>query len=177
MTKLIAAACLLITATPAFAQSANRSGAIAWNGPRPFHQLGGVCQPADRYCLGAASVVRQSTPSEGGPQALEGYTHVAHQTGRVQLAIGTIGNVELGGASGTVTDSARALQGGLVVTGPGYIERAVSLSLHQAKPKGDYTGAVNVKESIYIEFDNGWTIRPLGPDLLFCDPSGKCRRM
>lgn len=34
----------------------------------------------------------------GGPQALEGYTYMAHRTGTTRLAIGLVGNVELAGA-------------------------------------------------------------------------------
>lgn len=149
---------------------------VTWKGPTPFHQFGGRCNPGDRWCLGAASVVRQDTPNaNGGPQALEGYTHVNHQTGSVKLALGTLGNIELGGASGTVTEMAYALNGGLVVTGPGVVERAAALTLATPKRHGDYTGPINVKESLYIAFDNGWTIKPQGPDLLICRPDGTCR--
>jgi hypothetical protein len=150
---------------------------VTWDGPTPFTHLGGRCGPA-RWCLGTASVVRQEMPNPtGGPQALEGYTHVTHKSGTVALAIGTLGNVELGGASGTVTERAYALAGGFVVTGPGVVNHPVTLSLGQPKRHGGYEGAMNVKDPVYIEFDNGWSFRPSGADLLLCDPGGRCRTL
>lgn len=176
ISALLATCLVLFLSSSALAQSANRSGPPAWNGPTPFHHLGGRCAPNVRWCLGTASVVRQDTPMpNGGPQALEGYTIVAHKTGSVALVLGTIGNIELAGASGTVTEKAVALSGGLVVNGEGVVNRPVALSLRQPVRFGGYKGPLNVKDPIYIEFDNGWTIRPNGPYLLFCDPFGTCR--
>lgn len=177
MRIILAVLALLTWAGPLCAQTANRTGSpVTWDGPTAKHQLGGVCGQ-ERWCLGTSSVVRQDNANDiGGPQALEGYTIVAHKEGKVQLVLGTIGNIELGGASGTVVDVAAALNGGLVVTGPGVVQEAISLSLAAAKPHGSYKGPVNVKTSTYIKFDNGWRIRPSGPDLLLCDPSGSCRK-
>ena len=47
---------------------------------------------------------------DGGPQALEGYTKIAHDRGITRLALGIIGNVEMNG-HGDVAE-VRTLQGG-----------------------------------------------------------------
>lgn len=130
---------------------------------------------SNRWTVCGLFQMNQMQPSAGGPQALEGYTYVGHQTGTVGLAMGVIGNVEVGGP-GAVTD-VRALQAGIVVSGPGQIERAASLVLITPKSRGDYTGPVNVKEADYILFDNGSTIRPDDDGLILCDKRGRCHSL
>ena len=135
-----------------------------------------ICQAgSERWTICQMVYITATKPSEGGPQALEGYTKVAHQNGSIGLVMGTIGNVELSGASGTVTKDARALQGGFVVTNSGVVERASSLVLVQPKVGENYTGTANIKEANYILFDNGWRIAPNGSGLDICDPRGVCR--
>lgn len=126
-----------------------------------------------RWTVCGEFTITQSTPSPGGPQALEGYTYVNHPTGVVGLALGTVGNVEVGG-TGEVLD-VRALQGGVIISGPGDVEHATSLMLMAPKPAGDYHGQVNVKRADYLSFDNGWSLRPDGDRLLLCDPHDRCR--
>lgn len=126
--------------------------------------------------VGVQSHITQQTDSIGGPQALEGYTLVAHDRGTVALALGTIGNVEQNGA-GDVNRIA-SLQGGGVVTGPGRVHQWSALSLFQPRARRSapaYTGPVNIDRFDYITFDNGWSIRPNGDQLQLCDPRGICR--
>ena len=126
-----------------------------------------------RWSLCTLFHITQSTASEGGPQALEGYTYVNHPRGSVGLAIGTLGNIELA-ATGD-TKSARALQGGVVVSGPGRVEHATTLYLSQPKRRGDYPGPTQIERADYVTFDNGWSIRPQGDRLLICAPTNTCR--
>lgn len=167
---------LLVVALSA-ATTASAQGQLirGWDGPKAKQYFEHTCN-GDTWCLGTVSVVNQMYPNaDGGPQALEGYTVVKHEIGTVRLVMGTIGNIELGGGSRTVVESAVALQGGLVVTGPGYVAHATSLSLVQPRAHGGYTGGVNLGRVDYITFDNGWSIRPDGDQLSICDPKGMCR--
>jgi len=126
-----------------------------------------------RWTLCGLFYVQQYAPSpDGGPQALEGYVELTHE-GHVDLAMGTIGNIEQAG-TGSV-NRAIALTGGIVVSGPGQINEAIALSLSPTRRKGGYSGVINVKNQIYISFDNGWTIRPDGADLILCSPRNICR--
>lgn len=126
-----------------------------------------------RWTLCRLVSIDQATPSLGGPQALEGYTTVRHDEGTVALALGIIGNVELAGVGHT--GSARALQGGIVVSGPGQVDQAYALVLLSPQRKGGYDGPVNVTEGGFILFGNHWSIRPDGARLLLCNPQGECR--
>jgi hypothetical protein len=120
------------------------------------------------------SVIHQQTASlEGGPQAFEGYTLIEHDRGTVNIAIGTIGNVEQNGA-GEVNDI-RSMQAGGVVTGPGRVHHWAGLSISAPRARSDYKGAVNIERYDYVDFDNGWSIRPDGKRLLICDPKNICR--
>jgi len=135
-----------------------------------------VCTDDTVWCLGFMSRVEQHTPNfTGGPQALEGYTYLNHNQGRVRLAFGTLGNIEVHGA-GTTSD-ARALQGGVVVSGPGRVSFGTSLYLVGCVKHGDYTGTLNVGRCDYVTFGNGWSIRPDGPALVLCDPQNRCRQL
>lgn len=131
-------------------------GSVVWNGPTPMHQLGGQCG-AEKTCLGTASVVRQITGTDGGPQALEGYTTVDTR-GSVRLAMGTIGNVEQAG-SGDIVE-VRPLQSGGVVTGTGRIHRWTALVLDKPKKMGGQP--VSPEQLIdyrAIQFANGLHLR------------------
>lgn len=129
-----------------------------------------------RWTLCGLYYITQSQPApSGGPQALEGYAVVQHRAGTVQLAIGTLGNIELAGAAGTETERAVALGGGLVVAGPGHVAHATSLSLNQPHKHSTYDGPMSIDRIDYVTFDNGWSIRPDGDNLLICDPRDHCR--
>lgn len=110
---------------------------------------------------------------DGGPQALEGYTTIAHDRGLVKLALGTIGNVEMN-ARGDVA-MVRSLQAGGVVTNDGRVQQWSGLYLSRPRAGEGYAGAVNVQRFDYVTFDNGWSIRPDGDRLLICDSKGICR--
>jgi hypothetical protein len=129
---------------------------------------------AARSTVGRQSLIQQlAAAPDGGPQALEGYTLIAHDRGLVRLAIGTIGNVEMNGAGDV--DEIRSMQSGGVITNGGHV--AHWTGHHFARPtRGPgYTGPINVDVIDYVTFDNGWAIRPSGERLLFCDPRGECR--
>jgi hypothetical protein len=123
-------------------------GVTAWSGPVAMQNLGGTCQAGPRWCLGTVSIVRQLTGSEGGPQALEGYT-IVETRGKVRLAMGVIGNIEQAG-SGEIVE-ARPLQSGGVIHGDGRIHRWTSLTLD--KPDGKYENQIIDYRA--IQFDNG----------------------
>lgn len=126
--------------------------------------------------VGVQSRMTQRVASPGGPQALEGYTLVAHDRGSVALAIGTIGNVEMNGAGNV--GFIRGLQSGGVVTGPGRVGVWSGLFLSQPRARASappYVGPVNIERYDYITFDNGWSIRPNGDALILCNPLGNCR--
>jgi hypothetical protein len=127
-------------------------GAITWNGPTPMHQLGGDCASNTRWCLGTASVVRQLTSSEGGPQALEGYT-IVDTRGSVRLAHGTIGNIEQAGSGELI--EARPLQSGGTITGSGRVHRWTGVFIDRPKTMGTSEPAPNVIDFRAIQFDNG----------------------
>jgi len=110
---------------------------------------------------------------DGGPQALEGYTKIAHDRGNTRLALGIIGNVEMNG-HGDVAE-VRSLQAGGVVTNNGHVRLWTGLYLDRPKAGEGYAGPVNIERVDYITFDNGWSIRPNGSDLTICRPSGECR--
>ena len=111
----------------------------------------------------------------GGPQALEGYTTIAHDRGNTRLAFGTIGNVEMNGR-GTVTEI-RSMQAGGVVTNDGRVKHWIGLALSTPRAGEGYTGPANIDKFDYIKFDNGWSIRPDGDRLLICDKTDVCRGM
>ncbi|MBZ5560166.1 MAG: hypothetical protein LAO77_23155 [Acidobacteriia bacterium] len=122
--------------------------------------------------------ITQLVASPGGPQALEGYTLVAHDHGTVALALGTIGNVEIGGA-GDVTEVA-PLQSGGVFTGPGHVARWSALKLFRPRARTSdppYTGPVHLDEFSYLRFDNGWSLRGDDVQLYLCSPVGTCRSL
>jgi hypothetical protein len=127
---------------------------VEWNGPRATHQLAGRCEPGDRWCLGTVSFIEQLTGSEGGPQALEGYTRVSTRAS-VRLAHGTIGNIEQAGSGDLI--EARSLQAGGVVAGSGRVGRWVGVFIDRPKQKG--SGAPIPREQMpdfrAIQFDNG----------------------
>jgi hypothetical protein len=151
-------------------------GAEAWSDIAINHRQDCMTKPPlTRWTLCGLFMVLQAEGSPtGGPQALEGYVEMTHLSpGSVDLAIGTIGNVEHAG-SGAVR-RIEALRGGVMISGPGRVQEAAALSLYQATRKGGYAGPVNVDRSIYIQFDNGWSMRPDGEALLLCDPHGRCR--
>lgn len=118
-------------------------------------------------------ITQLAAAPDGGPQALEGYTRVAHDRGIVRLAIGAIGNVEQNGAGDV--DEVRSMQSGGVVTAPGRVHHWVSHYFARPRARRGYVGAVNVDVFDYAAFDNGWSIRPDGDRLLFCSPRGECR--
>lgn len=133
-----------------------------------------TCTDASVWCLGLMSHVTQTTPNvTGGPQALEGYALVNHPNGRVRQVLATIGNIELKGAGATA--DARALQGSVVVNGPGRVDFATSLNLVGCVRQGGYDGPIDVGRCDYVTFGNGWSLRPDGDALLLCDPRGVCR--
>lgn len=121
--------------------------------PVAMQNMGGTCQPGPRWCLGAVSVVKQLTGSEGGPQALEGYTLVDTR-GSVRLAHGTIGNIEQAGDGDLI--EARPLQSGGVVTGQGRVSRWIGLFID--KPKEARAG--QVADYRAIQFSNGLFLTP-----------------
>lgn len=139
---------LLIVATAAVSCAAT----VVWTGPPAGHMLTATCGAASRWCLGTVSVIEQVTGSEGGPQALEGFTRVDTR-GSVRLALGTIGNVEQAG-SGEIIE-ARSVQAGGVVTGTGPIRRWVGVFIDRPKVKGTNTLAPNIADFRAIQFNNG----------------------
>jgi hypothetical protein len=170
MTKTITMILLLILvhAPGVWAQGANRSAP----GPVAMQNFGGTCRVGPRWCLGAVSVVRQQTGSEGGPQALEGYTIVDTRS-KVRLAMGVIGNVEQAG-SGEVVE-VRPLQSGGVITGTGPVERWTGLWID--KPKEQAPG--QLLDYRAIQFSNGFYITTAkdqqGQDtLVVCAPDRRC---
>lgn len=122
------------------------------------NQLGGVVGQVSTYPL-----------PDGGPQALEGYTYVAHPSGVTRLAIGTIGNVEIAGAG--TTREVRSMQAGGVISGSGPVDEWVGLyiSLPRAQP-----GQVQTYSP--IKFDNGWRFVAEGEALYLCPPKGAACR-
>jgi hypothetical protein len=127
-------------------------------GPRAMHNFGGTCSPSSgQWCLGTVSVVRQMTASEGGPQALEGYT-IVDTRGTVRLAHGTIGNIEQAG-SGDLSE-ARPLQSGGVVSGTGRVHRWTGLFIDRPKTMGTNDPAPNVIDYRAIQFSNGLFLTP-----------------
>ena len=152
-------------------------GATAWTDISARHQQ--VCaveDTASRWMICGLFYAHQKVASEGGPQALEGYTVVDHDSGRVRHAMATIGNMELSGASGTVTEVADALTGGFVVSDRGVVEQANSLMLRRPVAHGTYQGPVNVLNHAYINLDGVWQFKIEGDDLLICHRSGTCHR-
>lgn len=150
-------------------------GALAGLAAAPYAVYPHACHSSGDYSIvcGAFSIT-QPTESLGGPQALEGYTTVAHPRGTVALAIGTIGNVELAGAGDVA--SARALQGGIVINGPGIVDHATSLFLAAPQRIDGYTGPVRINRADWITFgSSGWSIRPDGDRILLCDAQDRCR--
>jgi hypothetical protein len=131
-----------------------------------------VCGPSTT--VGVQS--RISAPvavEDGGPQALEGYTTLAHNRGNTRLAFGVVGNVEMN-ARGTTTEI-RSMQAGGVVTADGHVKEWVGLALSRPRAGEGYQGPVHIDRYDYIRFDNGWSIRPDGDKLLICDKAGVCR--
>jgi hypothetical protein len=127
-----------------------------------------------RSSVAMQSVIEQLTPTpDGGPQALEGYTKIAHDRGLVRLALGTIGNVEMNGAGDV--EEIRSMQAGGVVTNRGRVKHWTGMYFSRPRAGLGYTGAANIDVYDYATFDNGWSIRPAGDRLLFCDPQGDCR--
>lgn len=124
------------------------------------------------WSLCALFYLAQTEPApDGGPQALEGYTVLQHDVGTVAMAHGTLGNIEFAGAGRT--KQARSLQAGGVITGSGVVEHWSGLYLSQPQASHGATGRIERRD--YITFDNGWSLRPRGEQLLICDPSGGCR--
>jgi hypothetical protein len=129
----------------AFVLGAVTLGAV---GPVAMHNFGGTCPVGPRWCLGTVSVVKQLTGSEGGPQALEGYT-IVETRAAVRLAHGTIGNIEQAGSGDLI--EARPLQSGGILTGQGRVARWVGLFID--KPKEARAG--QLQDFRAIQFDNG----------------------
>jgi hypothetical protein len=123
-----------------------------------------------RWTLCSLSYIVQRQPSEGGPQALEGYTQIAHQSGTVALALGTIGNVEVAGRGRTT--EVRSMQAGGVITGDGSVQHWSGITLSRPQAVNGARGSVDRYD--YITFDNGWSIRPDGEKLLICDRDSAC---
>jgi hypothetical protein len=168
MTKIVTTLLVLLCASDVMAQGANRSAP----GPVAMQNFGGTCRVGPRWCLGTVSVVRQQTGSEGGPQALEGYTIVDTRS-KVRLAMGVIGNVEQAG-SGEVVE-VRSLQSGGVITGTGRIQRWTGLWLD--KPKEQVPG--QLQDYRAIQFSNGFyittaTAQDGAPTLVVCAPDRRC---
>ena len=124
-----------------------------------------------RWTVCGMSLIVQREPSVGGPQALEGYTQVAHQSGTVGLALGTIGNVEVAG-SGNTTE-VRSMQAGGVITGNGSVQHWTGIALSRPQAVNGARGSIERYD--YITFDNGWSIRPDGERLLICNRDSVCR--
>jgi hypothetical protein len=134
-----------------------------------FHAVG-----TGQTTVGVQSVIDQPVENPaGGPQALEGYTRLSHSRGTVRLALGTIGNVELNAHGDTTL--VRSLQAGGVITNDGPVQQWSGLFLSKPVAGEGYRGSTNVKRYDYITFDNGWSIRPDGKNLLICTPANTCR--
>jgi hypothetical protein len=125
----------------------------------------------------------------GGPQALEGYTYMAHKTGTTRLAMGLVGNVELASA-GNATE-VRVVQSSGYISGTGKIDSWVGVSVHRPG------GAAGKKVPFYpivvsdpdaqtilhgtivtdkIRFSNGWTLQPGGASVQLIDQRGVVRQ-
>lgn len=135
------------------------AAAVVWNGPRAAYELSGQCRVDERWCLGTVSVVEQLTASEGGPEALEGFTRV-NTRGSVRLALGTIGNIEQAGSGDLI--EARSLQAGGVFTGSGRVGRWVGLFIDKPKIKGSGAAVPSAQLPDYraIQFANGLYLTP-----------------
>lgn len=174
MRSALFVASLVLASVPASAQQMVSRIALPVFGHMPLSITRGptvkVLGGSER--LGKLFGVVQRTPG-AGPQAVEGYTLVAHDVGTVGLALGTIGNVEVQGRGRT--EQVRALQGGIVVSGPGRVDHAANIVLAGVQKHSDYDGPTDVGRVDYILFGNGWSIRPDGARLLLCDPQNVCR--
>jgi hypothetical protein len=124
-----------------------------------------------RWTLCGLSYIVQREPSMGGPQALEGYTQLAHESGTVALALGTIGNVEVAGRG--QTNEVRSMQAGGVITGDGSVAHWSGITLSRPVPVKGARGSIQRYD--YITFDNGWSIRPDGEKLMICNRDSVCR--
>ena len=122
------------------------------------NQLGGVVGQVSTHAL-----------PDGGPQALEGYTYVAHPSGVTRLALGTIGNVEIAGAG--ATQEVRSLQAGGVISGTGPVGEWVGLYISLPR-----AAEGQVQTYSPIKFDNGWRFVAEGEALYLCPPRGAACR-
>jgi hypothetical protein len=138
---------------------------------------------------GVVGQVTTRAMPDGGPQALEGYTYMAHDAGTTRLAIGVIGNVELAGAGNAA--EVRVVQSSGFISGTGKVKRWVGVSVHRP------AGAAGKKVPFYpivvsdpdaqtilhgtivtdrIRFSNGWTLQPGGASMQLIDQRGVVRQ-
>lgn len=81
---------------------------------------------------------KQTGPSSGTIQGVEGYAHLAHTTGTVAQALAVIGNLEVSGTGGTTTTAVGVTAGGIMTAGT--VTTWVSL---QAAGPGAVTGTIS----------------------------------
>ena len=155
-----------------------------------WHQVAESAPPGAPNALGGVvGQVSNVAMPDGGPQALEGYTYMAHPSGTTRLAFGVISNVELAGA-GDVTE-VRSMQSGGVVSGSGNIGRWIGLTI--ARPGGEAGAKVpfyalmitdpNAQSVIRgtlstdrIRFSNGWVLQPGPGTMQLVDERGVVRQ-
>jgi hypothetical protein len=94
----------------------------------------------------------QLNSTTGSIQGVEGYTKTSHSSGTVNTAIGTIGNVEVGGAGG-VTE-ARGMQAGVVITGNGNVGNAKSLFVSPPTFTANTSSTIDSSFGVYIGSHN-----------------------
>lgn len=125
------------------------------------------CAAASPWCLGLMSHVVQTVANpDGGPQGLEGYVKVDHDTGIVRLPMGIIGNVEISGTGHT--RDVRPVQSGGVFTDTGTVETWTAFTV--SRPVERVPG--QLQEFVSFKFANGWRFIEQGEQLLLCPPGG-----